>query len=136
MNYEKIIEFVTQNPVCTIATYGERPHNRAFLSNIIDNKIYFTTSTNKNVGQEILKNPKIELCYLKNDFTKMLRIESEVSIIDGRKLKQKLINERDYLKSFSADDEIFLLFTLKNSKAFFWSIENNMRENELEKILF
>jgi len=63
MNYEKIITFVTQNPVCTLATSTDnKPRNRAFLTNIINNKIYFTTSLDKNVGKEILENRKIALC--------------------------------------------------------------------------
>jgi uncharacterized pyridoxamine 5'-phosphate oxidase family protein len=137
MNYKDILDFVTNNPVCTIATSLEnKPHNRAFLTNIIDGKIYFTTSLHKNVGKEIVANGVIELCYLAPDFSTMLRIEAKVFIDENLDLKQKMIDEKDYLKGFSADDETFILFTLEDAKARFWSLADNMKEEELEVIKF
>lgn len=137
MTYNNIIEFVTQNPVCTIATVEKnKPHNRAFLTNIIDDKIYFTTSSHKNVGKEILENHNIELCYLSANFSKMLRINTTVKIEENIVMKQKMIDEKDYLKNFKADDKTFILFTLSNAKATFWTIENNMNESDLESVEF
>ena len=137
MNYQDIIDFITQNPVCTIATSKDnQPHVRAFLTNIVDDKLYFTTSSKKNVGAEIVLNKKSELCYLNADFSKMLRITTTLEVLDERKLKQYFIDTRDYLKGFSSDDESFILFTLLDSKATFWTLENNMNENSLEVISF
>lgn len=136
MNYKDILDFVSQNPVCTIATASDnQPHVRAFLTNIIDDKFYFTTSSNKEVGKQILKNQKSELCYLSSDFSKMLRIKTTIKIIDDKKMKQHLIDTRDYLKYFSADDETFILFTLSNSEASFWTLEDNMKEDKVDKFL-
>jgi len=137
MDYKDILEFITQNPVCTIATCEDsQPHVRGFLTNIIDDKFYFTTSSHKNVGKQILKNQKSELCYMSSDFSKMLRITTTLNILDDKEIKQHLIDTREYLKGFSVDDEEFILFTLSDSQATFWSLENNMKENELEKISF
>jgi uncharacterized pyridoxamine 5'-phosphate oxidase family protein len=137
MNYNDILEFVTKNPVCTLATSLEnQPHVRAFLTNIIDDKFYFTTSLNKNVGLEIQKNRLSQLCYLSADFSTMLRIKTILKILDDRDMKQHLIDTKDYLKHFSADDPSFVLFTLSNSEATFWTLENNMREDKLERIVF
>lgn len=137
MDYKNVLDFVTQNPICTIATSkNNEPHVRAFLTNIVDGKFYFTTSAFKNVGQEILQNQKSELCYLAPDFSKMLRVNTTLNILDDIEMKQHFIDTRDYLKGFSADDENFILFTLSNSKATFWSLENNLREDELERIEF
>jgi len=137
MNYQDILEFIKQNPVCTIATVeDDQPHVRGFLSNIIDNKIYFTSSTHKNVGRQIVKNQKVELCYLNPDFSKMLRVTTTLLLVDDINMKQDFINSREYLKGFSADDPTFLLLTLSNSMAWFWSLENNMNEDEVERVLF
>lgn len=137
MNYTNILEFIQQNPVCTLATSRDnQPRVRAFLTNVIDGKLYFTTSADKNVGSEILENQKSELCYLSSDFSKMLRVTTLLEILDDKKLKQELIDTRDYLKGFSADDESFILFTLSDSQARFWSLENNMDEKNLEVITF
>ena len=137
MKYQDVLEFITQNPVCTIATVeNDQPHVRGFLSNIIDNKIYFTSSTHKSVGRQIVANKKVELCYLNPDFSKMLRVTSTLEMVDDMKMKQDFINERDYLKGFKADDPSFLLLMLSNSTARFWSLENNMKEDEVERALF
>lgn len=137
MNYQDILEFVTKNPICTLATAQEnQPHIRGFLTNIIDGNIYFTTSANKNVGQQIIQNKKCELCYLASDFSKMLRITTTIEILDDKNIKQYLIDNRDYLKGFSVEDETFLLLALGNSKATFWTITDNMKEGELEIIEF
>jgi len=137
MNYNEIIEFVTQNPVCTLATVdNDQPHVRGFLSNIIDHKIYFTTSTHKRVGRELLQNQKVELCYLNADSSVMLRITARVAFEKSLEMKQKLIDEKPYLKGFSADDETFLLFTLENAKAWFWGLADNMQEEGLEVLEF
>ena len=137
MSYNDILEFITQNPVCTLATCAKsQPHNRAFLTNIINDKIYFTSSLHKNVGKEILENGAIELCYLASDFSKMLRIEAKVFIDTTIELKQKMIDEKEYLKGFKANDETFILFTLEESKAKFWMLSNNMNEDKLEIITF
>ncbi len=137
MEYKDVLEFVTQNPVCTIATCkDDNPHVRAFLSNIIEGKIYFTTSAKKRVGKQILHNQKSELCYLSADFSTMLRITTSIKILDDKTLKQHLIDTRDYLKGFSVDDEAFILFTLSDSKATFWTLANNLQEEALEVIAF
>jgi len=137
MNYNDILEFVTANPICTIATSdNNQPHVRAFLTNIIDGKIYFTTSLDKKVGQQIVQNQLSELCYLSSDFSKMLRITTTIDILDNKNIKQHLIDTREYLKHFNVDDSSFILFTLSNSVARFWKLEDNLKENSLEKIKF
>ena len=137
MNYNDILEFVTANPICTIATSdNNQPHVRAFLTNIIDGKNYFTTSLDKKVGQEIVQNQLSELCYLSPDFSRMLRITTTIDILDNKDIKQHLIDTREYLKHFNVDDPSFILFTLSNSVARFWKLEDNLKENNLEKIQF
>jgi len=133
MNLNSIMEFISQNPVCTIATVDkEQPHVRAFLTNIIDNKIYFTTSLDKQVGQQIIQNQKSELCYLSSDFSVMLRITTTLDILDDKVLKQHLIDTKPYLKHFRVDDPTFILFSLFKSKARFWKLEDNLKEEGLE----
>jgi len=66
----------------------------------------------------------------------MLRINTTANIVNDIKLKQKMIDEKEYLKNFSADDKNFILFTLSNAKATFWTLENNMNEDKLEVIEF
>jgi len=137
MNYKDIVEFIKQNQVCTLATsINNQPHVRAFLTNIIDDKLYFTTSLDKNVGKEIMANKASELCYLSGDFSKMLRVTTTLKIVDDKKIKQHLIDTREYLQHFSVDDKEFILLTLSNSKARFWELKDNLKEDALEVVKF
>ena len=137
MDYKEIIDFIQQNPVCTIATsINDQPHVRAFLTNIIDDTLYFTTSFEKNVGKEIMQNQKSELCYLRADFSKMLRITTTLKIENNKKIKQHLIDTKEYLKHFSVDDKDLILFTLSSSTAKFWGLQDNLKEKDLELFRF
>ena len=138
MDYKDVIAFARENPVCFIATMdGDQPRVRGFLTVLFeDDKIYFTTGASKNVFKQLSRNPKVELCYCSQDFSKMMRITGEIKIVDDRAKKQKLIDERDYLKGFKADDPQFILLRLSHGKARFWTLANNLKENELEIIEF
>lgn len=137
MEYKDVLEFVSAHPVCTLATCdSHQPHARGFLTNIINDTIYFTTSAKKKVGAEILRNRQSELCYLSGDFSKMLRITTTLQILDDTIIKQKLIDMHDYLKGYSVDDEEFVLLGLSASKARFWTLMDNLHEDRLEVIEF
>ncbi len=140
MSKEEVLKFVRENPVCFIATIdGDQPRVRGFLSVLFDDgNIYFTTGTMKSVYAQLRRNPNIELCYCSHDFRTMLRIAGPVEIIDDREKKQQLLNERDYLKSFGGrvDDPRFILLRLSRGKARFWTLAQNMRENEIPVIDF
>ena len=66
----------------------------------------------------------------------MLRVTTTIVLVDNKKMKQDFIDERGYLKRFSADDPSFLLLTLSHSTAKFWTLGNNMKESEIEGVLF
>jgi len=132
-----ILAFITQNPVCTLATAeGNQPHVRGFLSNIIGGKLYFTSSTAKAVGRQLRANAKVELCCLSQDFSKMLRIRAVMKEADDRGIKQRLIATRDYLAHFIADDPSFMLLTPVNGEAWFWTLADNLNEAALERFPF
>ncbi|GBE06622.1 MAG TPA: pyridoxamine 5'-phosphate oxidase [Nitrospirae bacterium] len=138
MSINDVISFARENPVCGIATMDDdQPRVRAFLTVLFDdNSIYFTTASTKNVFRQLMKNPKVELCYCTQDFSKMMRIAGKIEVIDDPAKKQQLINERDYLKGFTADDPKFKLLRLSHGHARFWTLENNTREDGIEVIKF
>jgi uncharacterized pyridoxamine 5'-phosphate oxidase family protein len=133
----EILEFISQNPVCTLATSEEgQPHVRGFLSNIIDGKLWFTSSTDKSVGRQLRANPNVELCYLSQDFSKMLRIRATMKAVDDRRVKQQLIDTRDYLAHFAADDPAFMLLSPVDGDAWFWTLADNLDEDAIERVPF
>lgn len=133
----EILAFITQHPVCTLASSeGDQPHARGFLSNIIDGKLYFTSSTDKAVGRQLRANPNVELCYLSQDFSRMLRIRAHMKEVEDRRVKQQLIDTREYLAHFSADDPSFMLLSPVNGEARFWTLADNLNEDAIESVPF
>jgi uncharacterized pyridoxamine 5'-phosphate oxidase family protein len=137
MSREDVLSFARQNPACTIATVdGDQPHVRGFLSIFFDgdDRIYFTTSTQKSVGRQIEANRKVELCYLAPDFLKMLRITTQIDIVDDYGKKKEIVERQDYLKGVDPNDPTFKLLRVSSGKARFWSLADNMKEDSLEVI--
>lgn len=134
----EIHDFLTENPVSFIATLdGNQPRVRAFVPVLFeDGCIYFTTAATKETYKQISKNPNIELCTCTQDFRRMLRITGRVEVSDDLKKKQRLIEERDYLKGWVADDPNFKLLRLSHGKAHFWTIDMNLMESEIPRIEF
>lgn len=140
MSYQDVLDFVKENPVCFIATMeGDQPRVRGFLAVLFDDgKIYFTTGTMKRVYDQLVKNPKTELCFFSKDFAKTLRISGKTEIVDDLAKKQQLVNERDYLKPYKdrPNDPGFILLRLSHGRAFFWTMQQNTREKEIPVIEF
>ncbi len=138
MEYSDVIDFVTANPVFSIATSDRgRPRVRAFLTVLFDDGlIHFTTSLKKEVGRQLAADPRVELCYCAPDFSRMLRIEAEVEELDDREKKARLVAERDYLKGVDPDDPTFKLMRITHGAARFWTMADNLREGEIPAIHF
>ncbi len=138
MTYQDVIGFVKENPVFSFATMdGDQPRVRGFLSVFFDDDlIYFTTGAMKKVYKQLSANQKVELCYFAVGYNKMLRITGEVEFVNDLDKKQKLIESQDYLKGFQADSPEFILMRIPHGAARFWTIADNMKEDELEVVEF
>ena len=136
--YQDVLDFAEKNPVCTLATVeGDQPRVRGFFTVFFaDDKIYFTTGAPKEVYKQLVKNPKVELCYLTPGFGIMLRISGTIEFVNDRAKKQKLIEEKSYLKDFTPDSPEFILMKLPHGTARFWTITDNMREKAATAIEF
>jgi pyridoxamine 5'-phosphate oxidase len=97
----------------------------------------------KPIYKQLQRNPKVELCfYNPGDASgdgKMLRASCVVDFIDDGALKERLFEERPFLKaivtSMSADHAV-VIFRVHNGEAWFWTMEINTRESEAERIRF
>ncbi len=141
MTYDDVARFISENPVCSVATMdGDQPRVRKFLTILYKDEpgLWFTTGTMKSVGRQLEKNPKVELCYISQDFATMLRVTGEVEFVDDLEKKKKLHEERDYLQAAVDDpsDPTFKLLRIANGRAKFWTLADNMNEDNLEVIEF
>ena len=107
-----------------------------------ENGFYFHTGATKDVCKQLKTNPKVEVCfYAIGDpkTAKMMRVAGEVEFLDDIALKTRLLEERPFLKAIvrsGAEDPLLVLFRVYTGEAHFWSMEDNMRESEIERITF
>lgn len=137
MNIQDCIKFTNENPICYLATVEEdQPRVRALGFWFADETgFYFQTGAMKDFYHQLRRNPKTEVCFYKHEgmIGTMLRIAGKVEFIDDIKLKEKVINDRPFLKGFglTAESPGLILFRIQHGQAFFWTMENNLKPKEV-----
>lgn len=70
---------------------------------------------------------------------KMMRLAGKVKFLDDIKLKARLLEERSFLKAIGTgkpDDPLLAVFKIYTGETHFWTMENNMREAQTERVMF
>ena len=133
MDIKECIQFANENPLCFLATtQGNQPRVRALGFWFADETgFYLQTGEVKEVYRQLKKNPKTELCFYHHEGTigKMLRIAGEVEFMEDRALKERVLRERPFLKSFglTVDSPGLIIFRIAHGKAHFWTMEDNLK---------
>ncbi|MDR1794180.1 MAG: pyridoxamine 5'-phosphate oxidase family protein [Erysipelotrichaceae bacterium] len=98
---------------------GDQPRVRPFgTATVFEGKLYIQTGANKPVFQQILKNPKIEICGY--DGESWLRIEAEAVDDSRMEAKEALFAEYPELLSlYDIHDDNTKVLYLKNATASF-----------------
>ena len=134
MTKEEVLEFVTKNPVFSLATSdGNQPHVRMIMIYRADeNGIIFTTGRDKDVNKQLSNNPAVELCFYNADKGCQVRIEGTVEMLDDLELKMQVVEQFSFLKPWveSKGYEILIPFCLKNGKAMVWTMETNFEPKQ------
>lgn len=115
---KEVYDFLKDAKVFFLATEdGDQPRVRPFGAlNIFENKIYIQTGKVKDVSKQMQKNPKIEICALKDG--RWIRIEAKAIRDDRREAKVSMLEENKNLNnSYSADDDNTEVLYLKDAKA-------------------
>ena len=137
MTIQDCIEFTNANPICYLATVeNDQPHVRALGFWFADETgFYFQTGSIKEFAQQLKQNPKTEVCFYKPEgaIGTMLRIAGKVEFVNDLALKEKVLNDRPFLKSFglTVDSPGLILFRITHGQAHFWTMENNMKPKEI-----
>ena len=137
MNIKDCIKFSNENPVCHLATSeNDQPHVRTLGFWFADETgFYFQTASMKEFYQQLKKNPRTEVCFYKHEgmIGTMLRISGAVEFLDDIKLKEKVIQDRPFLKSFGVtiDSTGLIIFRIAHGQAHFWTMENNLKPKEI-----
>ncbi len=137
MDVNDCIKFANENQVCYLATVdNDQPRVRALAFWFADQTgFYFQTGAMKPFYNQLLTNPKTEVCFFKvvDSADKMLRITGEVEFIDNHQLRERVINDRPYLKSFgiTIDSPELIIFRMSHGQAHFWTMETNLLPKEI-----
>jgi pyridoxamine 5'-phosphate oxidase len=137
MDIHDFIKFANENPICYLATTEDsQPRVRALGFWFADETgFYFQTATMKAFYHQLVKNPKTEVCFYRQEgmIGTMMRISGEVEFVNDRSLKEKALIDRPFLKDMgvTADSQILSLFRLAHGEAYFWTIENNLKPKEI-----
>jgi pyridoxamine 5'-phosphate oxidase len=137
MTLTDCIKFTNENPVCFLATNeSSQPHVRALRFWFADETgFYFQTGAIKEFYKQLQLNPKTEVCFFKeeNNLGTMLRVTGEVEFLNDIKLKERVISERPFLKSFGLTSESpeLIIFRIAKGQAHFWTMINNLKPKEI-----
>jgi pyridoxamine 5'-phosphate oxidase len=131
------IDFANENKLCYVATIEkDQPRVRAMGFWFADETgFYFQTGDVKSLYRQLKDNPKVEVCFFKPD--KMtgttLRISGDAEFVNDRKLKEKVLAERPFLKSFglTIDSPGLVIFRIPHGQAHYWTMDTNMKPKEL-----
>ena len=137
MTIQDCIQFTNENPVCYLATVeGDQPRVRALGFWFADETgFYFQTSTKKEIPHQLEQNPKAEACFYKRDggmLGTMLRIAGVTEFVNDRAMKERILEEREFLKSFgfTPDSPEMVIFCIAHGEACFWTMETNLSPKE------
>ena len=141
MSNKEIFDFINGNPAFYLATAdGDQPRVRAMLLYKADeNGIVFHTGPFKEVYQQILKNPNVQLCFYNPQQNMQIRVRGRLEKTDDRALKEEIASHpsRAFMRAWKAncktEDEfynMFSVFRLSNGVANVWTFESNFKPKE------
>jgi len=145
MDFQDCVKFANENPTCHLATAeGDQPRVRGLVMWFADNTgFYFQTQSVKALCKQLSNNKKVEVFFHAPEAGKVtgtvMRVAGEVEFIDDMALKTRAIEERAILKAIGIEkpeDPLLAVFRLYTGEAYFWTMENNMKESEIERIRF
>jgi len=136
MTIQDCIKFTNENPVCYLATIeGDQPRVRALGFWFADETgFYFQTGSIKEFPKQLRKNPKTEVCFYHHEgmIGTMLRIAGEVEFVDNIELRERVMNDRPFLRNFglTVNSPHLILFRICHGQACFWTMETNLEPKE------
>ncbi len=139
MTMQECISFATEHPVCSLATVdGDQPRVRTFLLwRANENGFYFETFNPKDVYEQLRNNPKVEICFFNHESdlekAKTMRLSGEVEFLDDPDLKKQLLEDWPFLQDA---EPVLELFRVRSGEAFFWTMNDVLKEKEIERVSF
>ena len=136
MTRDEIISFINANPTCYLATCdGDAPHVRAMGMYKADERgILIQLSSIKGMYGELVKNPKVELCF--NGSGKVVRISGTAEFLENQALKEEVVKARPFLKPLvdAYSWEAIKVFRVTNPVATVWTMATNLEPRDFIRL--
>jgi uncharacterized pyridoxamine 5'-phosphate oxidase family protein len=144
MSFEDCIKFATENLVCFFATAdGDQPRVRTFLLWHADESgFYFVPLSQKELTRQLQQNPKVEVCFYNNATDpsgwKQLRVTGEIEFLEDEESLEKAYQNRSFLDDLLGFSVRPLVrpCRIATGEAHFWTLADNLKESEIERIRF
>jgi pyridoxamine 5'-phosphate oxidase len=128
MTKAEILKLIKANPTSFMATIeGNKPHVRGMgIYDADENGIIIQTWTIKDIHQQILKNPEVELCFNDMKAGIQVRVSGRAEIIDDPDFKKKVVEKRPFMKPTVEKRglDVVALYRVKG-KATVWTMATN-----------
>jgi uncharacterized pyridoxamine 5'-phosphate oxidase family protein len=138
MTKQEIIEFINANLTCNLATIeGSQPRVRGMMAYKADEHgIIFHSGKSKDLYQQILKNPLVEICFFNPKTNMQIRVSGKAVVIDDMKLKKEIVEARPFMKPWIEQFgyELLIVFQVVDCFAQIWTFETNLSPKEYIKI--
>ncbi len=129
MDKNEIFKFMRENPAMALATAEEdRPYVRIIMLYKADEEgIVFCTGENKDLNQQLRKNPMVEICFVDAKKEKQLRVSGTVEEIEDIELKKQVVRDWPFLKEWVDREriDVLVLYRLAGGRAIVWTMETN-----------
>ena len=145
MSFQDYVKFANDVHNCYLATAeGDQPRVRALgLFFADDTGFYFQIESVKAMYKQLQNNKKVEVYFHATgpgpDAGKVMRVSGEVEFLDDIALKTRALEERPFLKGLGIkgpEDPLLVVFRISKGEAYFWTMADNMKESEIERIKF
>lgn len=146
MSFEECVKFANEVGTRFLATVEDdqsrvRPLGRCFADNT---GLYFQTEAVKSLAKQLKSNPKVELVFWQpqggGELGAHMRVSGEVRFVNDPSIRERIFKQRaELLKGVgieSAEDPEMVGFQVFKGQAFFWTLENNTKESEIQRITF
>jgi pyridoxamine 5'-phosphate oxidase len=130
MNKSEIVAFLNANPVCFLATVdGSAARVRGMMMYRADGTgLLFHSGSGKDVCRQLAANPNVEVCFFDPKSNTQVRVSGRAEFVTDEALKDKIIEERPFLKPIVAQfgRGSLAVFRVAAPVATVWTMAENM----------
>jgi pyridoxamine 5'-phosphate oxidase len=129
MTKTEILAALNANPTCYVATAeGNQPHVRGMgMYKADETGIYFQAWKVKDIHNQIINNPNVELCFSTKD-GKQIRITGKFEILEDLAIKKEVEAKKPFMTPIIKEKggyDVVAIYRLKKGKATVWTMAEN-----------